>query len=134
MSNDQMTRGLEMIASAAEKVDLHLGSRAVDLFRGMVRISFEKEVQSGSRSQFRAPTFEFSREFVEDLPAQKEYQTRMVKKLVVPAFPHYGPRFLCRPMIDQAWSISCLGQTAHILNVCVRLPHVPRPCLYAAAL
>jgi hypothetical protein len=32
-------------------------------------------VQSGSRAQFRAPTFEFSREFVEDLPAQKEYQT-----------------------------------------------------------
>ena len=75
MSTDQMTRGLEMIASAAEKVDLHLGSRAVDLFRGIVRLSFEKEVQSGSRSQFRAPTFEFSREFVEDLPAQKEYQT-----------------------------------------------------------
>ncbi len=70
-----MTRGLEMIASAAEKVDLQLGSRAVDLFRGIVRLSFEKEVQSGSRSQFRAPTFEFSREFVEDLPAQKEYQT-----------------------------------------------------------
>jgi hypothetical protein len=29
-----MTRGLEMIAAVAEKVDLHLGSRAVDLFRG----------------------------------------------------------------------------------------------------
>ena len=28
-----MTRGLEMIARAAEKVDLHLGSRAVDWFR-----------------------------------------------------------------------------------------------------
>jgi hypothetical protein len=66
MSSDQMARGLEMIASAAEKVDLHRGSRAVDLFRGIVRVSFEKEVQSGSRSQFRAPTFELSREFVED--------------------------------------------------------------------
>ncbi len=44
MSSDQMTRGLEMIASAAEKVDLHLGSRALDLFRGIVRVSFEKEV------------------------------------------------------------------------------------------
>lgn len=39
MSSDQMTRGLEVIASAAEKVDLHLGSRAVDLFRGIVRVS-----------------------------------------------------------------------------------------------
>ncbi|PYT65058.1 MAG: hypothetical protein DMG39_30275 [Acidobacteria bacterium] len=46
MSSDQMTRGLEMIAAVAEKVDLHLGSRAVDLFRGIVRLSFEKEVQS----------------------------------------------------------------------------------------
>jgi hypothetical protein len=45
------------------------------LFRGIVRLSFEKEVQAGSRAQLRAPTFEFSREFVEDLPAQKEYQT-----------------------------------------------------------
>jgi hypothetical protein len=72
MSSDQMTRGLEIIASAAaEKVDPHLESRAVDLFRGIVRVSFEKEVQSRSRSQFRAPTFEFSREFVEDLLAQK---------------------------------------------------------------
>jgi len=69
MSSDQMTRGLEMIAAVAEKVDLHLGSRAVDLFRRIVRLSFEKGVQSGSRSRFRAPTLEFSREFVEDLPA-----------------------------------------------------------------
>jgi len=52
MSSDQMTRGLEMIASAAEKVDPHLGSRAVDLFRGIVRVSFEKEVQ-------RAPDHNF---------------------------------------------------------------------------
>ena len=69
-----MSRGIEMIASAAEKVGLHLGSRAADLFRGIVRLSFEKEIQSGPRPQFRAPTFEFSREFVEDLPAQKQYQ------------------------------------------------------------
>jgi hypothetical protein len=74
MSSEQMTRGIEIIGSAAEKVGLHLGSRAVDLFRGMVRLSFEKEIESSSRSQLRAPTFEFNREFVEDLPAQKEYQ------------------------------------------------------------
>lgn len=74
MSQEQMSRGLEMVGLAAEKVGLRLGSRAVDLFRGIVRLSFEKEVQTGSRTQLRAPTFEFSREFVEDLPAQKEYQ------------------------------------------------------------
>jgi hypothetical protein len=93
MSSDQMTRGLEMIASLAEKVDLHLGSRAVDLFRGIVHLSFETEVQSGSRSQFRAPTFEFSREFVEDLPAQKEYQTAVTDFLIVFLFvwPRQNP-------------------------------------------
>jgi len=64
-----------MIESAAEKAGLRLGSRAVDAFRGVVRLSFEKEVQTGSRAQLRAPAFEFSREFVEDLPAQKEYQS-----------------------------------------------------------
>ena len=60
-----------MIESAAEKAGLRLGSRAVDSFRGVVRLSFEEEVQTGSRAQLRAPAFEFSREFVEDLPAQK---------------------------------------------------------------
>jgi hypothetical protein len=68
MSSEQMTRGIELIGLVAEKVGLRLGSRAVDLFRGMVRLSFEKEIQSSYRSQLRAPAFEFSREFVEDLP------------------------------------------------------------------
>jgi hypothetical protein len=78
MSQEQMSRRIEMIGSAAEKTGLRLGSRAVDLFRGTVRLSFEKEVQTVSRTQLRAPTFEFNREFVEDLPAQKEYQTAAV--------------------------------------------------------
>jgi hypothetical protein len=75
MSNEQMSRGMRMIESAAEKAGLRLGSRAVDSFRGVVRLSFEKEVQTGSRAQLRAPAFEFSRKFVEDLPAQKEDQS-----------------------------------------------------------
>jgi hypothetical protein len=37
-----------MIESAAEKAGLRLGSRAVDSFRGVVRLSFEKEVQTGA--------------------------------------------------------------------------------------
>ena len=37
-------------------------------------VSFEKEVETGSRAQLRAPTFEFRRESVKDLPAQKGYQ------------------------------------------------------------
>ncbi len=49
MSTEQMTRGIEMIASAAEKAGMHLGSRAVDLFRGIIRVSFEKEIEIGSR-------------------------------------------------------------------------------------
>jgi hypothetical protein len=47
-----MTRGLEMIAAVAEKVDLHLGSRAVDLFRVIVRLSFERRKGSISRRQY----------------------------------------------------------------------------------
>jgi hypothetical protein len=58
MSQEQMSRGIEMIESAAEKTGLRLGSRATDLFRGIVRLSFEKEVQAGSRAQLRAPTCE----------------------------------------------------------------------------
>jgi hypothetical protein len=85
MSSDQMTRGLEMIASAPENVDPHLGSRAVDLFREIVRVSFEKEVQRRSRSQFRVPTFEFSGEFAEDLPAQKQAHHRKLVDLIQPA-------------------------------------------------
>ncbi len=34
MSQEQMSREIEMIGSAAEKAGLRLGSRAVDLFRG----------------------------------------------------------------------------------------------------
>jgi hypothetical protein len=33
-------------ASAAERVDLHLGSRAVELVREIVRLPYEKEVWS----------------------------------------------------------------------------------------
>jgi hypothetical protein len=78
MSQEQMSRGIEMIESAAEKTGLRLGSRAPDLFRGGGSAIVRKRGHTGSRAQLRAPTFEFSREFVEDLPAQKEYQTAVV--------------------------------------------------------
>jgi len=39
-----------------------LGSRAVDAFRGVARLSFEKTVDLGRRQQLRAPTYEFSRD------------------------------------------------------------------------
>ena len=39
MSQRQMSRGIEMIESAAERTGLRLGSRATDLFRGVVRLS-----------------------------------------------------------------------------------------------
>lgn len=79
-----MARGLEMIAAVGEKIDLHLGSRPSTWFAEIIRLSFEKEVQSGLRSQFRAPRFKFSQEFVVDLPAQQEYQTAVTDFLHSP--------------------------------------------------
>jgi hypothetical protein len=74
MSSEQFSNGLEIIAAEAKKNALVLGSRAVDTFRGIARLSFEKMVQLGGRQQLRTPTYEFSREFIEDLPAQREYK------------------------------------------------------------
>jgi hypothetical protein len=76
------------------------------LFRGIVRLSFEKEVQGGSRSQFRAPTFEFSREFVEDLPARKEYQT------AVTDFLHSLSLRLAQAKPEQFVTGACLEQAS----------------------
>jgi hypothetical protein len=43
-----------MISMVAEKTGLHLGSRGVDLFRAVVRLSFEKKILTNS-PQLRAP-------------------------------------------------------------------------------
>jgi hypothetical protein len=95
MSGEQMTRGIEMIAVTAEWAGLHPGSRAVDLCRGMVRLSFEKEILTSSRPQLRAPTFEFIREFVEDLLAQKEQQKEVADFLESLCFVRTRPKSSC---------------------------------------
>ena len=46
-----------MISMVAEKAGLHLGSRGVDLFRGVVRLSFEKEILTNSPSCVRPLVF-----------------------------------------------------------------------------
>jgi len=74
MSREEFSQGVEIIASEARKTGLALGSRAIDAFRGIARLSFEKTVEERGKQQLRTPTFEFSREFIEDLPAQREYQ------------------------------------------------------------
>src|SRR5262249_4939380 len=74
MSRDEVSRGLEIIASAAKNHDLTLGSRSLDFSRGVARLSFEKTVEVGGRRQMRTPTFEFSREYIEDLPGTSTYQ------------------------------------------------------------
>jgi hypothetical protein len=61
MSNEQMSRGMGMIESAAERAGLRLGSRAVDSFRGVVRLSFKKRsrqvpgLQSCTTKKERSP-------------------------------------------------------------------------------
>jgi hypothetical protein len=74
MSKEEVSAGLEIIEASARKFNLHLGSRHVDWFRGSIRLSLEKSVSITGRQFLRTPVVEMSREFVEDLPAQKEYQ------------------------------------------------------------
>ena len=74
MSQEEFSRGVELIASTARDHDLALGSRFLDFSRGVVRLSFEKSVEVGGRRQMRTPTFEFSREYIEDLPGTSPYQ------------------------------------------------------------
>lgn len=66
MSQDEFSRGVDLIASRARDHDLALGSRFLDFSRGVVRLSFEKSVEVRGRRQMRTPTFEFSREYIED--------------------------------------------------------------------
>ena len=77
MSREQFSHGVEIIAAEARKNDLVLGSRAVDEFREVARLSFEKTVELGGRQQLRTPTFEFSQEFIEDLPTTLEYKAAL---------------------------------------------------------
>jgi hypothetical protein len=100
MSSEQFSHGVEIIASEAKKNDLVLGSRAVDTFRGMARLSFEKKVLLGGRQQLRTPTYEFSLEFIEDLPAQREY------KLAVTDFMRSLSQRLVQPKPQQFLTLS----------------------------
>jgi hypothetical protein len=74
MSKEEISRGLDFIEASAKKCRLFLGSRHVDAFRGSVRVSLETSVELGDRQRWRTPTLDLSREFVSDLPSQKEYQ------------------------------------------------------------
>ena len=74
MSREEAARGLEFIEACAKRFDLRVGSRHEDSFRGVVRLSLEGNVAAEGRKVLRAQIVELSREFVEDLPASKEYQ------------------------------------------------------------
>ena len=77
MSIEQAAEGLRLVEECAKRSDLRIGSRAEDSFRGIVRLSFEANVDAGGRQLLRAQIVELSREFVEDLPATKEYQAAL---------------------------------------------------------
>src|SRR5947207_634227 len=51
-----------------------VGSRHEDSFREVVRLSLEANVSIEGRQVLRSEIVELSREFVEDLPATKQYQ------------------------------------------------------------
>lgn len=81
MSREEFSRGVEIIASTAKDYGLTLGSRALDMSRGVVRLSFEKNIEVAGRRQMRTPTFEFSREYIADLPGMPRYQTALMSFL-----------------------------------------------------
>jgi hypothetical protein len=74
MPREEFSSGLEIIASTAKDYDLLLGSRALDISRGVARLSFEKNVAIAGRHQMRSPTFEFSREYIDDLSGTPRYR------------------------------------------------------------
>lgn len=74
MSREQAAEGLRFIEECAKRFGLRIGSRAEDSFRGVVRLSFEANVDARGRQLLRAQIVELSREFVEDLPATQKYQ------------------------------------------------------------
>ena len=74
MSREQAAEGLKFIEESAKGSDLRIGSKAEDSFREVFRLSFEANVDARGRQLLRAQIVEFSREFVEDLPATKEYK------------------------------------------------------------
>ena len=76
MSREELATGLEVIKSYAERFDLRLGSKHEDSFRGVIRLSLEANVSIEGRQALRAQIVELSREFVEDLPASKDYQAQ----------------------------------------------------------
>ena len=47
MSRKQFSQGVEIITAEASKNDLIFGSRVVDAFRGVARLSFGMTVESG---------------------------------------------------------------------------------------
>lgn len=78
MSGDEFSNGIEIISINAKSFGLILGSRALDFSKGLARLAFEKNVEIGGRRQMRTPTFEFSREYIEDLPGTPSYQRALV--------------------------------------------------------
>jgi len=74
MSREQAAEGLKFIEESAKRFDLRIGSKAEDSFREVVRLSFEANVDEKGRQLLRGQIVELSREFVEDLPATKEYK------------------------------------------------------------
>jgi hypothetical protein len=74
MSREQAAEGLKFIEECAKRFDLRIGSRAEDSFREVFRLSFEANVDAKGRQVLRGQIVELSREFVEDLPATKEYK------------------------------------------------------------
>jgi hypothetical protein len=77
MSRNEISAGLEIIKATAEKSSLVLGSRQIDSFRKSVRLSLGKTVQLGDSQPSPVSEVELSWEFVEDLPARKEYKAAL---------------------------------------------------------
>lgn len=76
MPREEMSAGIELIQTAARDCALSVGTDRVDHFRAVVRLSFElsnRAIWLGSQ----AISYDFSREFVDDLPATKEHKAAL---------------------------------------------------------
>jgi hypothetical protein len=81
MARDEISAGLEVIESTAKSLALSVGTQGIDTSRGVIRLSFERSCAATSRQQPRSLAFDLSREFVEDLPATKEYRAALINFL-----------------------------------------------------
>ena len=76
MQPDEHSTGIELIQAVAREFALSVRTDRMDRFRSVIRLSFELSKPAISHES-QAISYDFSREFVDDLPGTKEHKTAL---------------------------------------------------------